>query len=191
MANKNGEAVSPGLWYFVGKPTPQIGAYLPDYSGDLTLYWRGKVNRGALRTILEETEKALAGTIGGKYSTTLDTYNANTSKTEIHTDVAPLLSKYISAPELKNFETCRVEVTSAAQTIVIWANVSGKPTASLEQGGETIGLTIPQKLAFDGPLRPVLVNAISRTLAIGEEQTRSFLSSISKAISNRQLHPSG
>lgn len=187
MVSANGEAVSPGLWYFAGT-TPQIGAYLPDYSGDLTVYWRGHVGRDEVRNILEETEEVLAKA-GESASGKLDAYGSSGPETEQHVGPAKSLSKYFDSSVLRKFEACRAEFTTKKLKVVIWANVSGKETAPLNEGGENIGLSVPQKFGFDGPLRPVIVHAISRTMSLDEKSTISLLESISKAIQQKQLVP--
>ena len=68
--------VSPGLSYFVKRDGPQLGAYMPD-KGDLTVYWRGRVARGDVCSIIEEAEIALARA-GEKVKGTIDAYGIDT-----------------------------------------------------------------------------------------------------------------
>lgn len=142
--------MSPGFRYFAtienGSPA-QIGAYLLDYSGDLTVYWRGHVGRETLQSIIGETETVLVRS-GQKVVGTLDAYGIDsTSPDETERHIGPvhaeLAKRLASTGELPDFDACRAELTVSQGKIIIWANVSGDETAALEEGGENIGVSVP------------------------------------------------
>jgi hypothetical protein len=186
MALMDGADVSPGLYYFAGK-TPQIGAYLPDYSGDLTVYWRGKVDRAVFRKILIDTEQTLTRSVGSVVGT-LDAYGNDKDRPELHVGPTPNLMDGYGTYHLSNFDACRAVLTSHEPwRIVVWANVSGRETPPLQEGGETISFSGPQKLAIDGPLRKVIIHAICKTMPIDEATTASLFESVSDAVQNKKL----
>lgn len=195
-----GDFVSPGFRYFAriesGSPA-QIGAYLPDYSGDVTVYWRGHVGRETLQSIIGETETVLTRS-GQKVVGTFDAYGIDSKdpdETERHigpVQVEPLkaeLSKRLaSTGELPDFDACRAELTVSQGKVIIWANVSGDETAALEEGGENIGVSVPQ-LLFKQEIRSVIEHAISITMELKPPAVLKLLNDISIAIQTRALRP--
>ena len=189
MVSSNGDPVSPGLWYFAKEQaSPRIGAYMPDYSSDLTVYWRGRVGREDVRFIIEEAESAFTET-GETFSGAIDAYGTSDKSAERHVGPVEHLSKWLTSKDIPPFEACRAELTSKQTKVVVWASVSGKETRPLEEGGENISVSIPQRYFFIGPFRPVIVHAIARTLGMNEVKTTTLLNDISTAITKKQLVP--
>ncbi|GGI21033.1 hypothetical protein GCM10010987_12350 [Bradyrhizobium guangdongense] len=188
--------MSPGYRYFAptqqGAPA-QLGVYLPDYNGDLSLYWRGQVGREEIRSLIEETETVLLKA-GQKVSATLEAYGVEAKdpdKTEIHLGpMSETLAETLSPKSnLPSFGACRAELTVAAGKVIIWANVTGDKTAALEEGGENIGVSVPQSLFREG-IRPVIEHAISATMKLKPNVAKVLINEITNAIQTRRLRPS-
>jgi hypothetical protein len=195
MVDTNGgDFVSPGLRYFAsienGAPA-QVGAYLPDYDGDLTVYWRGHVGRDDIRSLVAEAEAALAKS-GQPVSGTFDAYGIeapNPDDTERHIGPLPFALANSLAPKsgLPDFDACRAELTVGLGKVIIWANVTGEQTAALEYGGENIGVSVPQSLFGREGIRPVIEHAISTTMQLKPKFVAKLLNDISNAIQTRAL----
>ncbi|MCK1541904.1 hypothetical protein IVB12_07940 [Bradyrhizobium sp. 179] len=203
MAERSeGDSVPPGYQYFarVRSGRPEIGAYLPNYEGDLTVYWQGKVSRANIRTIVEEAEVALKPfAAGANLRGELDIYGIKTKQpsTEFERHVGPVangLYAYLdpytqnqpSAQALPDFEACRAELTVSQGLVVIWANVSGEKSGKLENGGENIGLSVPQQL-FKGAARNIIKRAITSTKTLNERIVLQLLNDIASAVQKREL----
>lgn len=189
-----GDLVSPGYRYFARTDSgkPQIGAYLPDYDSNLTVYWRGRVGRQDLQALIDRAEAALLKS--SKFvSGTIDAYGIEASDprdTERHIGpVTSALAESLSPKSgLPSFDACRAELTVPQGTVIIWANVSGDETASLEDGGENIGVSVPQTL-FQNGIRPVLETAIATTMRMKADTVGRLLNDITTAIQKRALTP--
>ena len=187
--------MSPGLRYFArveGAAPAQVGAYLPDYNGDLTVYWRGHVGRENVRSFIDEAEAALSRS-GRIFSGKLDAYGISSpdpADAERHIQTSPAQLAITLDPEagIPTFDACRAELTVAQGKVIIWANVSGEETAPLEEGGENIGVSVPQSL-FKEDIRAVIKHAISMTMNLKPKYAERLLNEISIAIEKRTLSP--
>jgi len=153
------------------------------------VYWQGRVARDDVAKIVEEAERAFLQT-GEKFTGSIDAYGTQDEETEHHFGPGGhSISKLLTSPVVPTFEACRAELTSRNCKVVVWAAVTGKPVRTLEEGGENISVSIPQPYFFDGPFRPVILHAVSRTLAMDETDTTALLDDIKMAIVQKKFVP--
>jgi hypothetical protein len=82
---------------------------------------------------------------------------------------------------LATFDACRAELTCAAGRVIVWANVTGKPTVALNSGGENIGVSVTPGL-FEGSVRPVISHAIESTMHLPSDTVATLLNKISEQL---------
>jgi hypothetical protein len=176
------DPVSSDRWLMAeAEGKPQLGAYLPESDEPmLTVYWRGAVKVTELSHIIDEAQWAL-GARGDTVEGVLIAYgNTRESRGPTQYKVSAYLDSS-SSSNLSGFDAYRAELNGIAGSIVIWANVTGRDAADLRNGGENIGLCITPSL-FDGVGRPVVANAIGRTLALPIKTIAEILTEISDAM---------
>jgi hypothetical protein len=189
MINASGAAMSPGLWYFASEQMmPRLGGFLQSYSSDLTVYWHGQVGIKEVAHIIQEAENAFVKT-GEKFQGSIDAYGTPGDEGELHLGPERNISKMLVSPSVPTFEACRAELKSSHTKIVLWAEVAGQITRPLEEGGENISVSIPQRYFFDGPFRPVILHAVSRTLPMRESDSKALLDDLTTAIAQKKFVP--
>ncbi len=93
-------------------------------------------------------------------------------------------------PPLESFDACRAELKSPSGTVVVWANVNGPVRKSLEDGGQNVGVSVPQDI-FETASQSFIAHAIELTLGMKRKAVSSLLEEFSGNLLPRRRPAAG